>query len=55
LAVVLHDSGVLTGFFRAFFPDSKWLVKIYDKTGEKNLVQAYISRAKLILFNRKNI
>lgn len=55
LAVVLHDSGILTGFFRAFFPDSKWLVKIYDKTGENNLVQAYVSRAKLILFNRKNV
>ena len=55
LAVLLHDSGILAGFFRAFFPDSKWLVKIYDKTSEKNLVQAYVSRVKLILFNRKNV
>lgn len=55
LAVVLHDSGILTGFFRVFFPDSKWLVKIYDKTGENNSIRAYISRIKLILFNRKNV
>ena len=55
LAVVLHDSGILTGFFRAFFPDSKWLVKIYSKTGENNPIRAYISRIRLILFNRKNV
>jgi len=55
LAVLLHDFGILAGFFRAFFPESKWLVKIYGKAGKKNLVQAYVSRAKLILFNQKNV
>ena len=55
LAVLLHDFGILVGFFRVIFPDSKWLVKVYDRTGEKNVVQAYISRMNLILFNRKNV
>lgn len=54
LEILLHDSGILIGFFKAIFPDLKWLIKIYDKTGKKNYVKAYISRVKLILFNRKN-
>jgi len=55
LAVLLPHSGVLNGFFKVFFPDRRWLVKIYDKTGENNYIHAYIARMKLILFNRKNV
>ncbi|GAH95075.1 unnamed protein product, partial [marine sediment metagenome] len=50
LAILLHDSGILIGFFKTLFPDSKWLIKVFDKDGKKNYLKSYISRIKLILF-----
>ena len=47
---LLHDRGLLIGFFRMLFPQAEWLIKIYNSENENNIIKAHYLRLKNIVF-----